>query len=507
VVKRRALVWLMWFAIALGLAGAISLFADTRLASLERELASLSEAFARLELSVNQAPQTLISELQERVESLEERDDEVLAQIPLLRERIESCEELLATTARSDREETVATDEGTSAPELEEEGEAAPEPASATMGVLPADGTQVEAAAPITDLLCFGGCPRGPADEALGPVTVLVNEAFTVGYSDSWMNPFWVSYKVIPASNTVSHERPSRFTTDTRTEAQVSHDDYTGSGYDRGHLAPNATIDYCYGRDAQLETFLMTNVCPQDPSLNRGAWATLEATVRNLANERGELWVITGPIFWSLDSPRLASGVPIPDFLYKIVIEQTSEGPKPYIDVFSNVAAPGEPVTQPRTIDHIEALTMLDFMWDLPDDVEEALESQEAEHLWRERPQAPVETERVPPASTGAEGSGPPEWGEGTCAFVLGYVDARGECIEIRNTANHAQDLRGWSISDGEGTYRFSGSVVIQAGESHTVCMDVYNPTKYTRGLYLNNDDDEVYLRNPEGELCDEKHW
>ena len=53
-------------------------------------------------------------------------------------------------------------------------------------------------------------------------------------------------------------------------------DDYTRTGYDRGHMAPNYLIATRYGKVAQRETFLMSNIVPQTPELNRGPWRILE---------------------------------------------------------------------------------------------------------------------------------------------------------------------------------------------------------------------------------------
>ncbi len=80
-------------------------------------------------------------------------------------------------------------------------------------------------------------------------------------------------------------ERPFRFEIDIRTDAKVNHDDYTGTGYDRGHMAPNAALLAQYGQIAQLETYLMSNICPQTGSLNRGIWAKLETQARNVISQ------------------------------------------------------------------------------------------------------------------------------------------------------------------------------------------------------------------------------
>ena len=79
----------------------------------------------------------------------------------------------------------------------------------------------------------YAGLPRSTR-----PVRVLKNAGFIVGYSDARRNPLWVSYRVFKIDTPTTHKRPSRFQADDRTQARVKHDDYTRSGYDRGHMAP-----------------------------------------------------------------------------------------------------------------------------------------------------------------------------------------------------------------------------------------------------------------------------
>ena len=72
--------------------------------------------------------------------------------------------------------------------------------------------------------------------------TIITNTGFTIGYSESYKNPLWVSYRLFPVANPVSPKRPSKFKVDKRTQSKVKHDDYTHTGYDRGHMAPNYAI-------------------------------------------------------------------------------------------------------------------------------------------------------------------------------------------------------------------------------------------------------------------------
>jgi len=70
--------------------------------------------------------------------------------------------------------------------------------------------------------------------------------------------------------------------------------DYTGSGYDRGHIAPSA--DRTRNEADNSSTFLMTNMMPQVPELNRGVWGDLEEYCRELVQQGKELYIVAGPV-------------------------------------------------------------------------------------------------------------------------------------------------------------------------------------------------------------------
>lgn len=99
--------------------------------------------------------------------------------------------------------------------------------------------------------------------------------------------------------------------------------DYKRSGYDMGHLAPNA--DLSWHPQVQRESFLLSNIAPQLPGLNRGLWRELEAIVRSWAYNVGSLTIYTGSIY-DYAGTRLQNRVVIPQAFYKIVINnQTGE--------------------------------------------------------------------------------------------------------------------------------------------------------------------------------------
>jgi len=214
---------------------------------------------------------------------------------------------------------------------------------------------------------------------------ILRNQGYMLEYSETLENPLWVTYKVTKA-NYKSGKRPSGFNRDWRSYQQVKQDDYTGSGYDRGHMAPNYVIASRYGRSAQKETFLMTNITPQKPKLNRKSWQRLEEVIADdFSKQNGDFWVTTGPIFDANPKHLKGSNVKIPKAFYKILIKpSTQQTPaKALAFIFPQNAKPRASLMSfVTTIDEIERLTGIDFFADLEDDFEDRLESDKTPEAW-----------------------------------------------------------------------------------------------------------------------------
>lgn len=92
--------------------------------------------------------------------------------------------------------------------------------------------------------------------------------------------------------------------------------DYVRSGYDRGHMAPAGDMPT---GEAQAESFSLANIVPQNRSTNRSLWAAIEESVRRLATGRGEIYVVTGPVFEGESVSAINGRVLVPTRLYKAV--------------------------------------------------------------------------------------------------------------------------------------------------------------------------------------------
>lgn len=239
-----------------------------------------------------------------------------------------------------------------------------------------------------SDKLVYQGKPKAIGWGMNTWFHTLRNNGFIVGYSDLRGNPLWVEYALHPVDESVpSLPRPSRFTTDSRAINRITHDDYTKSGYDRGHNAPNYAISHLYGKEGQLDSFLMTNISPQTPKLNRQFWQRLEAAEANYFTKLADtVWVITGPVFTG-STERLSSSwrVEIPDAFYKIYITEAKPNQPSKVLAFlvPQTVNGHESLSQFVTsIDNIEAQTGLDFFSDLDDIIENQLEASIEPQAW-----------------------------------------------------------------------------------------------------------------------------
>jgi endonuclease G len=127
---------------------------------------------------------------------------------------------------------------------------------------------------------------------------IIEREPYTLAYDGRSKQALFVYEKLTSACAEGGAERSScHFKQDPQIPASLrsTHEDYTGSGFDRGHLCPAA--DASSSQEGMKETFYLSNISPQSPSFNRGYWQKLEAHVRTLAVKLGSIHVYTGGLY------------------------------------------------------------------------------------------------------------------------------------------------------------------------------------------------------------------
>ncbi|MFH1726600.1 MAG: DNA/RNA non-specific endonuclease [Elusimicrobiota bacterium] len=226
-----------------------------------------------------------------------------------------------------------------------------------------------------------------------GAGEVLFREGYILSHNDWLKIPDWVAYHLSRKNLSGSAERSNDFRSDLdlRPWQRSEPEDYGKSGYARGQLAPPEAMRR--GARAMSESFLLSNVAPQvRRGFKKGVWGALEEKTLQWAIERDEVWVLTGPVFHDVDKDGVMefkligkSRVAAPTHFFKIVVDELPDGSLDIIAfLLPNKKGSVKSLPGFRTsIDRIEALTGLDFLDELPDDVEELLERAKAERMWK----------------------------------------------------------------------------------------------------------------------------
>jgi len=166
---------------------------------------------------------------------------------------------------------------------------------------------------------------------------ILTGRYFTIGYSWYFRQAKWV----LEITNPNAHfewdvDRQDNFRADIRIPRRfrAGLGVYRGSGYDRGHLVASANQDE--RRIQNSETFLLSNMSPQEPQFNRRMWRDLEMAVRNLNNQDDilETYVLTAPVFYfdrkietiGDNTEEYGIDVPIPHAFVKSVLTEDNRG-------------------------------------------------------------------------------------------------------------------------------------------------------------------------------------
>lgn len=197
---------------------------------------------------------------------------------------------------------------------------------------------------------------------------------FTISFNKENKTPNYVAWELLGEETAGDQSRTDKFWTDADLEGCPTTKDYTGSGYDRGHMCPAA--DQKWSAEAMEDCFVMANICPQNHSLNSGAWATLENKERQWAVRDSAVMIIAGPIYEEADTERIGqAGVRVPGAFFKVLAAPYLDSPRGIAFVYPNMKASGNMENYAMSIDDLEKITGYDFFMSLPDDVEKMVES------------------------------------------------------------------------------------------------------------------------------------
>lgn len=228
---------------------------------------------------------------------------------------------------------------------------------------------------------------------SVGPVHAVINlpaenvgrvvehSYYHLSYAEEYEQSEWVSYRLSDDMLRGSTRRDNDFRVDPAvTTGSASPGDYANSGYSRGHLVPAG--DMKVNSTAMSETFYMSNMSPQDYDFNSGIWNNLENQVRDWVREKGELYIVSGPVLHN-NLRRLRSGnVAIPEQFFKVLVfKGRRPGETKMIAFLMANEASREPLENfVVTTDLVEELSGVDFFPELEE--EDYLESRIDTSFW-----------------------------------------------------------------------------------------------------------------------------
>ena len=204
-------------------------------------------------------------------------------------------------------------------------------------------------------------------------------EGFNVSFNPQYRIPNYVIYELLGTEAEGEEARAKSFECDESVEGCPQPSDYTRSGYDRGHMAPAGDMKWNY--NAMRESFFMTNICPQKHALNGGGWKRLEEKIRDWAVRDSALIVATGPVITD-NMPTIGKGVSVPEKFFKAVIAPFAKPIRGIAFIYKNEG--GQKIIEDQTvsIDSVEKATGLDLFYELPDDIENKIESSSNYREW-----------------------------------------------------------------------------------------------------------------------------
>ena len=223
--------------------------------------------------------------------------------------------------------------------------------------------------------------PKGHPDAEYAPAVqgqLLVNPSYVVDFDGPSGVAHWVHYALQASECVGPAVRSNDFHLDRRAPGCPDNQAYSASGYDRGHLKPAAD-----SKSSQAEmhaSFLMSNMAPQTPGLNRGVWKKLEEHVRAWSFVHREVHVTCGPSDYSMGT--LPSGVRVPAAFWKVIL-RTSPDTSCLAFRFPNQSHVSSSLEASLVrVDDLEAELGIDLFPALPDDLEQRIEAQLPKTLW-----------------------------------------------------------------------------------------------------------------------------
>lgn len=202
---------------------------------------------------------------------------------------------------------------------------------------------------------------------------IVVHNFYTLSYSEKHEQAEWVAYELTPSDFSRNNFERPYFEVDNKVKTKSADwRNYKNSGYDRGHLVPAGDRKNSF--KAYSETFLTSNISPQDKGFNAGIWNRLEQKTRFWADKYDGVFVVTGGVLKGKLKTIGYESVSVPSEFYKIIVDVTDGKHKAIAFLIPNKASEKSFYEYSVSIDEIEAKTGIDFFPNLPDSIENQME-------------------------------------------------------------------------------------------------------------------------------------
>lgn len=230
-----------------------------------------------------------------------------------------------------------------------------------------------------------GKQPKTETNEYFLPTSttgqIVHHQNYSLSYSEPYEQAEWVAYELKSSHlSSTNHKRPY-FEIDNAVKSGAAHwRNYKQSGYDRGHLCPAG--DRRFSKAAHDETFLTSNISPQEHQFNAGVWNRLEQKVRYWAKKYDGVFVVTGGILKDGLKTIGEERVAVPNQFYKIVLDYTNGKPKVLAFLMNHNDSDMPLYKFVVSVDEVEKLTGIDFFPELDDAIENKIEASSSYKNW-----------------------------------------------------------------------------------------------------------------------------
>lgn len=211
---------------------------------------------------------------------------------------------------------------------------------------------------------------------------ILQRRGYMVSYNQELKLPNWVFWHLTKDHTVGETKRPANAWHEDMDvpEPRANSDDYRGSGWSRGHMCPAG--DNKWDAQAMYESFLYSNICPQDARLNSGDWNEIEIACRRWAEKYDDIYIVCGPVLYNQEHKTIGPhNVVVPEAFYKIVL-CLHGNPKGIAFICKNENEKKKTMHYVNTIQEAERVTGICFFPNLPVNISDKVKKEADINEW-----------------------------------------------------------------------------------------------------------------------------